>query len=137
MKSRRSFWFLLAIHTEWSSLVIYFLKFKEKIVFTSLFVFFNWNSRNWWRISSRDMYWKRLKFIFMSLSFKRKIYFTLIYWSSIIRKMTLLRKTLTSSFRLLLSNKNEDFDFYKLMTKHMIYKNYKDKIDIICHDKND
>ena len=27
--------------------------------------------------------------------------------------------------------------FYKLMTKHIIHKNCKNKIDVICHDKDD
>ena len=39
--------------------------------------------------------------------------------------------------QIIISDKIENFDFYKLMTKHMIHKNCKDKIDVICHDKND
>ena len=39
--------------------------------------------------------------------------------------------------QIIISNSIAKSKFYKLMTKHMIHKNCKNKIDVICHDKND
>ena len=39
--------------------------------------------------------------------------------------------------QIIISNSIAESKLYKLMTKHMIHKNCKNKIDVICHDKND
>ena len=39
--------------------------------------------------------------------------------------------------QVIISDSIAESEFYKLMTKHMIHKNCKNKIDVICHDKND
>ena len=39
--------------------------------------------------------------------------------------------------QVIISDKNAESELYDLITQHMIHKNCKNKIDVICHDKND
>ena len=62
--------------------------------------------KNWWKIWRNDIYWSELWLIFMSLSFKRKIYFMRIYCSLTIvatmsRKKTLIMQSKLFFFQLL------------------------------------
>ena len=100
-------------------------------------MFFNLNLKNWWKILSKNMCSRKWKFIFISLNFKRNFFFhahiLLINYS----KNDVIAINIDVVVQIVISNSIAKLKFYKLMTKYMIHKNCKNKIDVIYHDKND